>query len=140
MIFLAAATAKSGITLINLAQIVGVIVGILGSVAFIIAFLRSNLAQSTINLQSDQITAQTQRIASLEDDVRRSEERRVKEGEEYQQKVIRLETRIETLEQTVKVMEGMKTGTEAVERLAQQITNLFITQNEKLDILIGKTN
>lgn len=149
MIFLLAEAAKtaqpSQFTWVNIAQIVGVVVGVLGSIAFVVAFLRSNLAQSTIKLQSEQITAQSQRIASLEGDVKRAADQLVQQSVEHGVRVKTLEERIAALEASIKTLESLKTGADAVEVLAKDIKQLYqansdmLEQNtKKLDLLLQK--
>ena len=113
-------------------SIVAVVIGVLGAISFLAAYTKSNFAKSTIELQSEQITAQSQRIETLEKDIERAAKVANEIKSVSEQLVSDLNLRISTLEASLKVLENIKTGADAVERLAAKMEAMFITNNKQL--------
>lgn len=120
----ALATSQSIISINPTLQFVWFIIEIIGVIAFAIAYGRRGIAKNTIELQSEQIQAQKDRIDTLDKDLERVERARISDAKEYKSTIDRLETKTKDLEASIRVLENMKSGADAINMLGAQLIKM----------------
>lgn len=107
MWLLLAANNSGGFHFGSTISVIATVLVICAAVGMVLTYTRSSMAKSTIELQSDQINAQEKRIDTLEKELAES-----KTDRDF------LKKQISDLQETIRQVEALKTGSDAINALA----------------------